>query len=79
MGDNGRADARPRREAKSAVRHSKAELLQAIAARRQAQLLRSINTPSRRPGWYIHTLKSGCAWRPIILCFGVCLSASHSL
>ncbi|XP_024362916.1 SNF2 domain-containing protein ENL1 isoform X1 [Physcomitrium patens] len=49
MGDNGRADARPRREAKSAVRHSKAELLQAIAARRQAQLLRSINTPSRRP------------------------------
>lgn len=42
----GRADPRARRAAKSSVQSSKAELLAAIAARRQAQLLRSSKAPS---------------------------------
>lgn len=44
--DYGRSDPRARRIAKSSAQQSKAELLQAIAARRQAQLLRSTKAPS---------------------------------
>lgn len=48
--DYERADPRARRIAKSSVQQSKAELLQAIAARRQAQLLRSSKAPSPPSG-----------------------------
>ncbi|KAG0612288.1 hypothetical protein M758_6G015500 [Ceratodon purpureus] len=45
-GDYGRSDPRARRAAKSSAQSSKAELLAAIAARRQAQLMRSTKAPS---------------------------------
>ena len=61
-GDYGRSDPRARRAAKSSAQSSKAELLAAIAARRQAQLMRSTKAPSPSSGLLFRTLGVWIDW-----------------